>query len=80
MAQGRPRGKKKERQVLKQLQNASNSPLSTTKRSTSILNHDSIYLDTDLNSLNLSCLNKIERLIISYTYGLNNKPELIKCR
>jgi RNA polymerase primary sigma factor len=43
---------------------------------TSILNHDSIYLDTDLNSLNLSCLNKIERLIISYTYGLNNKPEL----
>ena len=43
---------------------------------TTILNHESIYLDSDLNSLNLSSLNKIEKLVIGYYYGLNDKPEL----
>jgi RNA polymerase primary sigma factor len=43
---------------------------------TTILNHESIYLDSDLNSLNLSGLNKIEKLVIGYYYGLNDKPEL----
>jgi RNA polymerase primary sigma factor len=43
---------------------------------TSILNQESIYLDIDLSSLTFSSLNKIEKLVISYTYGLNDKPEL----
>jgi RNA polymerase primary sigma factor len=43
---------------------------------TSILNQESIYLDIDLSSLTFSSLNKIEKLVIAYTYGLNDKPEL----
>jgi RNA polymerase primary sigma factor len=43
---------------------------------TSILNDEFIYLNTDLKSLNLNNLNKIEKLVIAYTYGLNDKPEL----
>lgn len=43
---------------------------------TSILNQESIYLDTDLKSLTFSSLNKIEKLIIGYKYGLSDKPEL----
>ena len=43
---------------------------------TSVLNQESIYLDVDLNSLTFSSLNKIEKIIISYVYGLNDKPEL----
>jgi RNA polymerase primary sigma factor len=43
---------------------------------TSIMNQESIYLDADLNSLTFSSLNKIEKLIIGYKYGLSDKPEL----
>ena len=43
---------------------------------TSILNDEFIYLNTDLNSLNFKRLTKIEKLIINYKYGLNDKPEL----
>jgi RNA polymerase primary sigma factor len=43
---------------------------------TSILNQDSIYLDIDLRSLSFSSLNKIEKIVIAYTYGLSDKPEL----
>jgi RNA polymerase primary sigma factor len=42
----------------------------------SILNDDYIYNNTDLKSLNLKSLNKIEKLVINYYYGLNDKPEL----
>lgn len=43
---------------------------------TSILNDEFIYLNSDLKSLNLKNLNKIEKLIINYSYGLDDKPEL----
>jgi RNA polymerase primary sigma factor len=43
---------------------------------TSTLNQESIYLDVDLKSLTFSSLNKIEKIIIGYTYGLSDKPEL----
>jgi RNA polymerase primary sigma factor len=43
---------------------------------TSILNQETIYLDVDLKSLTFSSLNKIEKVIIGYTYGLSDKPEL----
>lgn len=43
---------------------------------TSVLNDEFIYLNSDLKSLSLKGLNKIEKLIITYTYGLDNKPEL----
>ena len=43
---------------------------------TTILNDDYIYLSSDLSSLKLKSLNKIEKLIIAYSYGLNDKPEL----
>jgi RNA polymerase sigma factor (sigma-70 family) len=43
---------------------------------TSILNDEFIYLNTDLNSMNLKNLNNIEKLIICYSYGLDDKPEL----
>jgi RNA polymerase primary sigma factor len=43
---------------------------------TSVLNQESIYLDVDLKSLTFSSLNKIEKIIIGYTYGLSDKPEL----
>ncbi len=43
---------------------------------TSIMNDEFIYESTDLNRINLSVLNKIEKLVIYYTYGFNEKPEL----
>jgi RNA polymerase sigma factor (sigma-70 family) len=43
---------------------------------TSILNDEFIYFNTDLNSMNLKNLNNIEKLIICYSYGLDDKPEL----
>lgn len=43
---------------------------------TSVLNDEFIYINSDLKSLSLKGLNKIEKLIISYSYGLNDKPEL----
>lgn len=43
---------------------------------TSIMSDDFIYYESDLNNLKLINLNKIERLVISYTYGFNDKPEL----
>jgi RNA polymerase primary sigma factor len=42
----------------------------------SIMNDDSIYRNFDLNCIKLENLNKIEKLIISYRYGLFDKPEL----
>ena len=42
----------------------------------SVLNDEFIYLNTDLKSLNLKSLNKIEKLVINYSYGLDDKPEL----
>jgi RNA polymerase primary sigma factor len=41
-----------------------------------ILDDKSIYFNTDLNSISLKNLNKIEKLVLSYTYGLNDKPEI----
>jgi len=43
---------------------------------TSVLNDEFIYLNSDLKSLSLKGLNKIEKLIINYRYGLSDKPEL----
>jgi len=43
---------------------------------TSILNDNFIYSNIDIQSLKLRKLNKIEKIIISYKYGFNNKPEL----
>jgi RNA polymerase primary sigma factor len=43
---------------------------------TSIFNDEFIYLNSDLKSLNFKNLNKIQKLVISYTYGFNDKPEL----
>ena len=40
------------------------------------MSYDFIYYESDLNNLKLINLNKIERLVISYTYGFNDKPEL----
>lgn len=42
----------------------------------SIMNDDSIYRDVDLNCINFNKLNKIEKILISYKYGLADKPEL----
>jgi RNA polymerase sigma factor (sigma-70 family) len=42
----------------------------------SILNDEFIYMNSDLKSLNFKSLNKIEKLIISYSYGFDDKPEL----
>jgi RNA polymerase primary sigma factor len=43
---------------------------------TSILNDEFIYLSSDLNCLKFKSLNKIEKLVMNYKYGLNDKPEL----
>jgi RNA polymerase primary sigma factor len=43
---------------------------------TSILNDEYIYRNTDLKSLKFKSLNKLEKIIINYTYGFNDKPEL----
>lgn len=43
---------------------------------TSIMNDEEIYKNTDLSLIKLNNLNKIEKLVISYTYGFNDKPEL----
>ncbi len=42
----------------------------------SILDDNKIYMNVDLKSISLEKLNKIEKLVLSYTYGLNNKPEI----
>ena len=43
---------------------------------TSILNDEFIYLSSDLSCLKFKSLNKIEKLVMNYKYGLNDKPEL----
>jgi RNA polymerase primary sigma factor len=43
---------------------------------TSILNDNFIYNNIDIESLKLNKLNKIEKIIISYKYGFDDKPEL----
>jgi RNA polymerase primary sigma factor len=42
----------------------------------SLMNDEEIYRNADLSLIKLDNLNKIEKLIISYKYGFNNKPEL----
>jgi RNA polymerase primary sigma factor len=42
----------------------------------SILDDNSIYINTDLQSISLKGLNKIQKLVLSYKYGLNDKPEI----
>ena len=41
-----------------------------------IMDDNFIYSLSDLNKINLTKLNKIEKLVIYYTYGFNEKPEL----
>jgi len=43
---------------------------------TTIMNENFIYSLSDLNKINLMKLNKIEKLVIYYTYGFDEKPEL----
>lgn len=43
---------------------------------TTIMDDNFIYSLSDLNKINLRKLNKIEKLVIYYTYGFNEKPEL----
>jgi RNA polymerase sigma factor (sigma-70 family) len=43
---------------------------------TSNMGDESIYSLSDLNNIKLIKLNKIEKLVIHYTYGFNEKPEL----
>jgi RNA polymerase sigma factor (sigma-70 family) len=43
---------------------------------TTIMDDKFIYSLSDLNNINLRKLNKIEKLVIYYTYGFNEKPEL----
>lgn len=43
---------------------------------TSIMNDDYIYKSSDLNSLSFDNLNKMQKIVINYTYGFNDKPEL----
>jgi RNA polymerase primary sigma factor len=43
---------------------------------TTIMNENFIYSLSDLNKINLMKLNKIEKLVIYYTYGFDENPEL----
>lgn len=43
---------------------------------TTIMNEEFIYAFSDINSLSLEKLNKVQKIILSYKYGFNNKPEL----
>jgi RNA polymerase primary sigma factor len=43
---------------------------------TTIMDDNFIYALSDLNNINLRKLNKIEKLVIYYTYGFDEKPEL----
>ena len=43
---------------------------------TSIMDDDFIYKLVDINFIKIIGLNKIEKLVIAYKYGFNNKPEL----
>lgn len=43
---------------------------------TSIMSDDFIYRSVDMNSIKIIGLNKIEKLVIAYKYGFNDKPEL----
>lgn len=43
---------------------------------TTIMDDNFIYSLSDLNNINFRKLNKIQKLVIYYTYGFNEKPEL----
>ena len=44
--------------------------------SSSLMNDDTILSQIDLKKIGLKKLNKIQKTVLSYTYGFNDKPEL----
>ena len=44
--------------------------------SSSLMDDEKIILNVDFKRIKLNNLNKIQKLILSYTYGFNDKPEL----